>query len=74
MERHIGVLAVIRSSYISFGVIDSCQSDTVVILDYNRLLDVVSCVLSLSLVSVRITSAVIIFSGLKLIVDHDQKA
>jgi len=74
MKRHVGVLAVIRSSYIPLRVVDSCQSNTVVILDYDRLLDMVSCVLSLSLVSVLITSAVIIFSGLKLIVDHDQKA
>ena len=74
MERHVGVLMVIRSSHISLRVVYSCESNTVVILDYDRFLDMVSCVLSLSLISVRITSAIIIFSGLKLIVDHYQKA
>lgn len=74
MKRHVCILAVNRSSLIPLRVVNSCQSNTVVILNNNRLRDLVSSILYLSLVSVRITCSVIIFSGLKLIINHDQKA
>ena len=72
MKGHIGAVAWLVVSLRI--IIDAGQGDAVVVLNNDWLWDIVGCIDSLALVSVRITAAIVVLSCLELIVHHDQKA